>query len=83
MWGPLFEKAGVQLLICAHQHYVRFSPPVPGRSWAQLVGGGCDVVPGKEQYYPSVIQGRVADGKLVVTVHNASNGKITFEKAFS
>ena len=83
MWGPLFEKAGLQLLICAHQHYVRFSPPVPGRSWAQLVGGGCSVVPGKEQFYPSVIQGRVADGKLLVTVHNASNGKITFEKAFS
>ena len=41
------------------------------------------MVPGKEQFYPSVIQGRVADGKLLVTVHNASNGKITFEKAFS
>lgn len=83
LWGPLFEKAGVQLLICAHQHCVRYSPPVPGRSWAQLVGGGCDVVPGNDRYYPSVIQGRVADGRLVVTVHNAANGKITFEKAFS
>ena len=83
MWGPLLEKAGVQLLICAHQHCVRYSAPEPGRSWAQLVGGGCDVVPGKDMYYPSVIQGRVVDGKLLVTVHDAARGRVTFEKAFS
>ena len=82
LWGPLFEKAGVQLLICAHQHCVRYSEPVPGRSWAQLVGGGCDVVQGKPWYYPSVIQGRVVDGKLVVTVHDAARNCVTMEKAF-
>lgn len=83
LWGPLFAKAGLQLLICAHQHYVRYSAPAPGRPWAQLVGGGCDVVPGREQYYPSVIQGRVVDGKLVVAVHDVAHGRVTFKKAFS
>ena len=82
LWGPLFEKAGVQLLICAHQHCVRYSAPALGRSWAQLVGGGCDVVQGKPWYYPSVIQGRVVDGKLVVTVHDAARNCVTMEKSF-
>ena len=83
LWGPLFEKAGVQLAICAHQHCVRYSPPAPGRSWAQLVGGGCDVVPGNERYYPSVIQGQVVDGKLKITVYDAAHNRVTFEKFFS
>lgn len=40
MWGPLFEKHGVQLLVSAHQHRFSYAKPTANRSWAQIVGGG-------------------------------------------
>lgn len=40
MWGPLFDKYGVQLLVAAHQHRFSFAEPSEDRSWAQIVGGG-------------------------------------------
>lgn len=40
MWGPLFEKHGVQLLVAAHQHRFSYAEPTADRSWAQIVGGG-------------------------------------------
>ena len=41
-WGPLFEKYGVQLVICAHLHSFGYDEPDQNRSWAQVVGGGPD-----------------------------------------
>lgn len=40
MWGPLFEKHGVQLLVAAHQHRFSYAEPQGSRTWAQIVGGG-------------------------------------------
>ena len=40
MWGPLFEKYGVQLAVTAHQHRFSYAEPTADRSWAQIVGGG-------------------------------------------
>jgi len=40
LWGPLFEKHGVQLLVAAHMHQHRYDPADDKRSWAQVVGGG-------------------------------------------
>jgi len=40
MWGPLFSKFGVQLLIAAHQHRFTYAEPTADRPWAQIVGGG-------------------------------------------
>ncbi len=40
MWGPLFSKFGVQLLIAAHQHAFSYAEPTSERPWAQIVGGG-------------------------------------------
>lgn len=40
MWGPLFEKYGVQLAVTAHQHRFQYHAPTEERSWAQVVGGG-------------------------------------------
>ena len=76
MWGPLFSKAGVQLAITAHQHLLRYNPPAPGRPWGHLVGGGPDFVPGKSRSFPTVIEGRVVDNALVITVHDAGNNRI-------
>ena len=74
LWAPLLEQAGCQLVITAHQHRYRYDAPTAERPWAQLVGGGpehaadeSDESPGE---YPTVIEGEVRDGALVVTIHN-------------
>lgn len=79
MWGPLFEKAGMDLLICGHQHRVRFDPPSGGRSWAQIIGGGPDTGTGNPAGVPTVIDGRIENGRLVVRVHDVEHGKILFD----
>jgi len=79
MWSPYFEKAGVQLVIVAHQHQFRYDPPTPGRSWAQIVGGGPVMKLSNEQEYPTVIHGRIENGKLRITVHNVRDAKVVFD----
>ncbi|MBP5509442.1 MAG: metallophosphoesterase [Kiritimatiellae bacterium] len=83
LWGPLFEQAGVQLVIAAHQHSFRYDAPAEGRPWAQIVGGGCDIVPGKKRYFPSVIEGRVEGGRLQITVHDVAHSRIVARKTFA
>ena len=78
MWGPLFAKAGVQLVVTGHQHCFRYDPPTRERPWAHMVGGGPDFVPGQSRGYPTVIEGRVRDGKLAITVHDCGNNRIVF-----
>ena len=83
MWGPLLDKAGCQLIITAHQHHYRFDAPVPGRRWAQIVGGGPDLAPdAPEDRYPTVIEGKVKGGKLEVTIHNLRTGEIQAKHSF-
>ena len=79
MWSPYFEKAGVQLVIVAHQHHFRYDPPAPGRSWAQIVGGGPVMKLSNEQEYPTVIHGRIENDKLHITVHNVRDAKVVFD----
>ena len=76
MWGPLFDKAGVQLVVTAHQHVFRYDPPSGGRTWGHMVGGGPDFIPGKSLSYPTVIEGRVDGGRLRITVHDAGNNRV-------
>ena len=73
MWGPLLDKAGCQVLISAHQHRYRFGAPGPGRCWAQLVGGGNTL---GEKNFPTVMEGKVLDGKLRITVYNIFTGEV-------
>ena len=82
LWGPLFEKAGVQLAITAHQHRFRYDPPATGRSWGQIVGGGCGMDKGRSDY-PTVIEGRVKDGKLTIVVHDVLKNKVAGKFQFS
>lgn len=81
-WGPLFEKAGVQLVIAAHQHRFRYDAPTANRSWAQIVGGGCGLNK-KKSDYPTVIEGRVIDGKLAIKVHDVLNNRVAGEFSFA
>ena len=74
MWGPLLHEARCQVLISAHMHQYRFDAPAPDRCWAQLVGGGNSMQEGKG--FPTVMEGRIAGGKLRMTVYNIFSGKV-------
>ena len=76
LWGPLLDKAGCQLLITAHQHHYRLDKPDGTRRWFQMVGGGPDMSGKSKGSFPTVIEGEVRDGKLVVSVHNIYSGTI-------
>ena len=83
MWGPLFEKAGVNLVITGHTHRFRHDPPGDGRTWDHIVCGGCDIWGrGANRKFPTVIEGRVDGGRLVVRVHDLVAKKIALEKTF-
>lgn len=84
LWTPLLEQAGCQLIITAHQHRYQYYAPTPTRCWAQIIGGGPEMgftgsgenrkeAPDR---FPTVIEGKVADGKLQVNIHNLVTGKI-------
>lgn len=78
LWAPILERHGVQLVISAHQHDYQAYPAEKGRCWAQIIGGGCDFKdkhPGKGRV-PTVIEGAVKDGRLVVFAHDVEHNTI-------
>lgn len=89
LWTPALEKAGCQLIITAHQHKYRYDAPTKERPWAQIVGGGPEINRKNKEgklmpsYFPTVIEGEVVKGKLVVSVHHLVKdevvGKFTFK----
>lgn len=94
LWGPSFVKAGVNLVVTAHQHRFRYDEPTSDRPWAQIVGGGCEFggyishVNGqrtfvkKEELFPTVIEGKVENGKLVIRVHDLHHRRLAGEFSF-
>ena len=46
-----------------------------------MVGGGPDFVPGSQHGYPTVIEGKVVDGSLCITVHDCGNNRVVKELA--
>ena len=80
MWGPHLERAGVQLVVTAHQHHFRHDPPTATRPWTHIVGGGPIMDPARTEEFPTVIHGRVANGRLKITVHNVRDGNIVFDE---
>ena len=96
LWDPYFRKAGVQLVITAHQHRFRYDAPTEDRPWAHIVGGGPAlgvrhswsektglVTTPDPARFPTVIEGQVADDKLVVTVHDVLSDKVVGKYDFS
>lgn len=81
-WGPVLNANGVQLVVAGHTHRFRYDPPSSGRKWAQIVGGGPHLDRSKPGRFPTVIEGKVAGGKLVVKVHNVLDGVIAGEFGF-
>ena len=82
LWSPILEKGGVQLVIAAHKHNFRYDAPTAGRSWAQIVGGGPEANQLNCSNFPTVIEGKVEGGELVVTVHDVLNGKVAGKYGF-
>lgn len=87
LWSPLFERAGVQLVITAHQHEFRIDEPAAGRRWAQIVGGGPEMGRSRSgadpKRFPTVIEGRVEDGRLRIIVHDVYNRKVALDRCFA
>ena len=81
LWGPLIEKAGVQLVVVGHKHRFRHDLPSAGRSWHQVVGGGHELgitrhkVPNAE-LFPTVVEGIVEDGRLVVSTYDVFGDRL-------
>lgn len=82
LWGDLFVRAGVQLVIAAHQHQFRYDAPTAERPWAQIIGGG-HKLDGGEKRFPTVIEGNVENDKLVVKVHDVRSGGTAGEFIFT
>ena len=82
LWSPLLEKAGCQLVVTAHQHRFRYDAPDKAHGWAQLVGGGPDME-GPDEAYPTVLEGLVSEGRLLMRVHNIRTGKMEQEFTFA
>ena len=83
LWGPLLDEAGCQLLLTAHQHVYRLDMPNEAHKWFQIVGGGPNMTGKNEGHFPTVIDGEVRNGKLVVTVHNIYTGRVCGTVTFS
>ena len=86
-WGPVLDRRGVQLVVCGHEHLHRWDDAVPGHRWAQVLGGGPEMGYGAgfvadDRYCPTVIEGSVVDGRLVVTVHDVWRNKVLSNRVF-
>ncbi len=82
MWGPLLEKNHCACVISAHQHRYRFEERAGNGKyrWSQMVGGGTD--PESEKEFPTVIEGLIEGGNLVLKVHNLHTGLIEEVRTF-
>ena len=79
LWGEAIKRAGVQLVVCGHKHRFRYDPPTAERPWAQVVGGGPELGVARGQpdatRFPTVVEGKVEDGRLRLIVHDVLNGR--------
>jgi len=83
LWGPLLDEAGCQLLLTAHQHVYRIDLPDEKHKWMQIIGGGPNMTGKDKGHFPTVIEGEVKDGKLVITIHNIYTGRVCGTVTFS
>ena len=86
LWGPVLDRHGVQLVVCGHEHDHRWNEDT-GYRWKQVLGGGPELGYGagfkpKESACPTIIEGVVESGKLVVRVHDAWRGGVVSSRTF-
>lgn len=84
LWAPILERAGVRLVVCGHRHRFRFDEPTAERPWAQVVGGGPELGVSDGQpdagRFPTVVEGKVVDGRLRLVVHDVFNGRVVLDR---
>jgi len=80
LWGPLIERAGVQLVVGAHQHRFRFDEPSAARRWAQVVGGGPEYGTNDASRFPTVVEGKIENGRLRLRVHDVFGGRVVLDR---
>lgn len=87
LWAPIFEKAGVQLVVTGHKHKFDFFPACKEHPWAMVIGGGPELGRDREgpnpDRFPTVVEGKVVDGKLRLIVHDVLNGRVVFDQAIA
>ena len=89
-WGPILSGCGAQLLVCGHKHRFRCDEANASRTWTQIVGGGPELgyvgwganTRPDPTRFPTVIEGKVEDGRLVVTAHDAWRGAVALRRTF-
>lgn len=94
-WTPVFNRHGVQVALVGHMHEYRCTPADATRTWAQIEGGGYEcryrqiwTEQGMKEIenpglFPTVIEGAVENGRLVVTVHDAWHDTIVGRHEFA
>ena len=81
-WRPYLDKAGVSLVVSGHTHSYHHYAPSADFPWTQIVGGGCDANPKNKRGFPSVVEGRVIEGRLVIRVHNCVKSEVVAVRSF-
>jgi len=88
LWGPLLAEAGCQLVITGHQHRYRYDAPNAEHAWAQIVCGGPELGVSMKRrdgkrvevpdpgLFPTVVEGRIADDTLTVSVHDVLGDRV-------
>ena len=86
-WGPILDRHGVRLVVCGHEHEHRWDDRT-GYRWKQVLGGGPELGYGagcvpSDKHFPTIIEGQVEDGKLVVRTHDVWHNRIVDSRTFS
>lgn len=94
-WTPVFNRHKVQVALVGHMHEYRCTPADATRTWAQIEGGGYerrfrriwtpDGLKDVENpgLFPTVVEGLVQNGKLVIMVHDAWHDKVVGRHVFA
>jgi hypothetical protein len=81
-WGPILHENKVQVVIAGHMHRYRYDPATADRCWAQIVGGGPETGMAETGRFPTVMDARVENGKMIVDVHNVESNRIIASHEF-
>ena len=86
-WGPVLDAHGVQLVVAGHEHAHRWDDEIPRFGWRQVLGGGPELsIPERgaagDRYFPTLIEGEVKDGALVVSVRDTWRDRIVSSRTF-
>ena len=87
LWAPIFERHGVQLVVTGHKHKFDFFPACKEHPWAMVIGGGPELGRAGRKAdasrFPTVVEGKVVDGRLRLVVHDVLNGRVVLDQVIA